>query len=230
MNVGILNCDQIKQEFEKAYGQYPKMFKSILKKVDENINFSEFDVMQGEYPSDLNCFNLFIITGSRADAYADISWINELKKFITKLNEEKRNVFGVCFGHQIIAEALGGKVQKAKFGWHVGVDQLKFLDRTMLKNSKINLIFNHQDQVIEIPPSAKLIGTCGKNCPNAAFAIGTHMFTCQGHIEFSKSYAKDLLDMRKDILGDEKYDSALKSLSTETDEILLAKAIINYFS
>ncbi|NCX77244.1 MAG: hypothetical protein EBW94_01125 [Proteobacteria bacterium] len=209
MNVAILNCDQIKPEFEQAYGQYPKMFKSLFNKIDQEIIFSEFDVMHGEYPQDLNSIDLFIITGSRADAYADIPWINDLKAFINKLNAEKKNLFGVCFGHQIIAQALGGKVAKAESGWHVGVDQL---------------------QVIEMPPTAKLIGTCGSNCPNAAFTIGKHIVALQGHIEFSKSFAKDLLEMRKEILGNEKYSRAMNSLVKDTDEVLLTQAVVNFLS
>ena len=230
MNIAILNCDQIKPEFEQAYGQYPKMFKSLLSNIDKEMIFSEFDVMHGEYPQDINDSDLFIITGSRADAYADIPWINHLKAFINKLNDQKKKLFGVCFGHQIIAQALGGTVKKAESGWHVGVDKLELLDSTLMDLAALDLIFSHQDQVIEIPPSAKLIGTCGSNCPNAAFTIGNHIVALQGHIEFSKSFAKDLLDMRKEILGEEKYTSAIKSLSKDTDEVLLTQAVINYLS
>jgi len=230
MNIAILNCDQIKPEFEQAYGQYPKMFKSLLSNIDKEMIFSEFDVMHGEYPQDINDSDLFIITGSRADAYADIPWINHLKAFINKLNDQKKKLFGVCFGHQIIAQALGGTVKKAESGWHVGVDKLELLDSTLMDLAALDLIFSHQDQVIEIPPSAKLIGTCGINCPNAAFTIGNHIVALQGHIEFSKSFARDLLDMRKEILGEEKYTSAIKSLSKDTDEVLLTQAVINYLS
>jgi len=230
MNVAILNCDQIKPEFEQAYGQYPKMFKSLFHKIDQEITFSEFDVMHGKYPQDLDNIDLFIITGSRADAYADIPWINDLKAFINKLNALKKNLFGVCFGHQIIAEALGGKVAKADSGWHVGVDQLVLLDSSLMDQTTLDLIFSHQDQVIKMPPSAKLIGTCGSNCPNAAFTIGNHIVALQGHIEFSKSFAKDLLDMRKDILGEEKYSRAMSSLVKETDEVKLTQAVVNFLS
>ena len=230
MNIAILNCDQIKPEFEQAYGQYPRMFKSLLSNIDKEMIFSEFDVMHGEYPQDINDSDLFIITGSRADAYADIPWINHLKVFVNKLNDQKKKLFGVCFGHQIIAQALGGTVKKAESGWHVGVDKLELLDNTLMDLAVLDLIFSHQDQVIEIPPSAKLIGTCGSNCPNAAFTIGNHIVALQGHIEFSKSFAKDLLDMRKEILGEEKYTSAIKSLAKETDEVLLTQAVVNYLS
>ena len=228
MNIAILNCDQIKPEFEQAYGQYPKMFKSLLKKIDQEITFSEFDVMHGEYPKDLMAFDLYIITGSKADAYTDIPWINDLKTFINKLNDHKKKLLGVCFGHQIIAEALGGKVTKAKSGWHVGVDKLELLDSSLMDQKTLDLIYSHQDQVVEIPPSAKLIGTCGSNCPNAAFSIGNHIVALQGHIEFSKSFAKALLDMRKEILGIEKYTNAINSLAKETDEVLLTQAVVNY--
>ena len=230
MNVAILNCDQIKPEFEQAYGQYPKMFKSLFNKIDQEIIFSEFDVMHGEYPQDLNSIDLFIITGSRADAYADIPWINDLKAFINKLNAEKKNLFGVCFGHQIIAQALGGKVAKAESGWHVGVDQLVLLDDSLMDQTTLDLIFSHQDQVIEMPPTAKLIGTCGSNCPNAAFTIVKHIVALQGHIEFSKSFAKDLLEMRKEILGNKKYSRAMNSLVKDTDEVLLTQAVVNFLS
>ena len=77
MNIAILNCDQIKAEFEQAYGQYPKMFKSLLEKIDQEITFSEFDVMHGEYPKDLMAFDFYIITGSKADAYTCLLYTSD---------------------------------------------------------------------------------------------------------------------------------------------------------
>ncbi len=231
MVIGILNTDTIKPEFAKKYGQYPQMFSNILSKVSPDIEIVSYEVQSNQYPKDLDECAGYLITGSKADAYGNLPWLETLKDFIQTLDRYQKKLVGICFGHQVVAEALGGKTAKSKKGWHVGVDTLllkKPIRSYDPSNQTINLIFNHQDEVTEMPPGAELLAHTA-NHPIGIMKLGNHILTIQGHIEFSQSYAKDLLDMRKDILGDELYDEAYASMQIPTDEIKTAEWILDFF-
>ena len=139
---------------------------------------------------------------------------------------------GICFGHQLVAEALGGLVKRSKRGWHVGVDSVQ-LNNDASKFGKASqefkLIYNHQDEVQKVPANAKLLAG-SKNCLIAMMSIDDHILTFQGHIEFKKEYSQDLLDMRKNILGDLKYEQACQSLENETNELQVTHWILDFIS
>ena len=97
------------------------MFRNVLLQADPNIQIHSYEVQFGDYPATLDECDAYLITGSKVSAYDDIPWINELKIFVCALHQHQKKLIGICFGHQLIAEALGGKVERSKRGWHVGV-------------------------------------------------------------------------------------------------------------
>ena len=113
MKLGILNTDAVKPEFAQKYGEYPDMFAEILIATDPQLKLVTYEVVEGEYPADINEVDGYLITGSKLSAYDDVPWINDLKDFVRVLNETKKKVIGICFGHQLVAEALGGKTEPA---------------------------------------------------------------------------------------------------------------------
>ena len=125
MQIGILNTDTIKPEFATKYGQYPAMFSRILLQADPNIQIKDYEIQFGDYPKDINECDAYLITGSKVSAYDDLPWVQELKKFIISLDQKKKKLVGICFGHQLVAKALGGLVTRSKRGWHVGVDSVQ---------------------------------------------------------------------------------------------------------
>ena len=232
MQIGILNTDTIKPEFATKYGQYPAMFSRILLQADPSIQIKDYEIQRGEYPKDINECDAYLITGSKVSAYDDLPWVQELKKFIISLDQRKKKLVGICFGHQLIAQALGGLVTKSKRGWHVGIDSVQ-LNNDASKFGKASqefkLIYNHQDEVQKMPANAKLLAG-SKNCPIAMMSIDDHILTFQGHIEFKKEYSQDLLEMRKNILGDLKYEQACRSLENETNELQVTHWILDFIS
>ena len=213
MRIGILNTDTLKTEFDTKYGQYPAMFRNVLLQADPNIQIHSYEVQFGDYPATLDECDAYLITGSKVSAYDDIPWINELKIFVRALHQHQKKLIGICFGHQLIAEALGGKVERSNGGWHVGVHGATLKKNTILFGSshqEFNLIYNHQDQVLKIPRESILLASC-KNCPVAMLAIDDHILSFQGHVEFDVAYAKDLLEMRRSILGEDTYLKASDS-------------------
>ena len=125
MKIGILKVDSVLPEFRNRHGDYPQMLAHILQlnslHYEEKPQFKTFDVEEGDYPNHIDDFDGYIIPGSRKSVYDGDHWIGELKKFVITLDTKKKKLVGVCFGHQLIADALGGKTEPCDRGWGVGV-------------------------------------------------------------------------------------------------------------
>ena len=230
MRIGILNTDTLKTEFDTKYGQYPAMFRNVLLQADPNLQIHSYEVQSGDYPTALDECDAYLITGSKVSAFDDIPWVNELKIFVRALHQHQKKLIGICFGHQLIAEALGGKVERSNGGWHVGVHGATLKKNTILFGSshqEFNLIYNHQDQVLKIPRESILLASC-KNCPVAMLAIDDHILSFQGHVEFDVAYAKDLLEMRRSILGEDTYLKASDSLKEKTENAKVTDWILKF--
>ena len=230
MRIGILNTDTLKTEFDTKYGQYPAMFSKVLLHAEPKIEIYSYEVQTGEYPDELNECDAYLITGSKVSAYDDIAWIHELKNFIRSIHQHQKKLIGICFGHQLIAAALGGSVERSKEGWHVGIHSAMLKQNSVLFGSaekEFDLIYNHQDQVVTMPRDSILHASC-RNCPIAMLSIGNHILSFQGHIEFEIAYAKDLLNMRRSILGEDIYLNAYESLNAKSMDASVVDWILKF--
>lgn len=215
MKVGLLLCDHVADKFQQFAGDYPEMFGSWLKGWD--LEF--FDCVNGEFPSSPDACDAFMATGSRYSAYDDLEWIGRLKNFIRQLSEEQIPFIGICFGHQVLAEALGGKVEKATTGWGVGILPIKIVTPEQWMNpqvSEISLHYMHQDQVTELPANGRILASSA-HCPVAGIAVGENMIGIQAHPEFVSSYSEALLRDRVGRIGEATVTAALETLTRSTD-------------
>lgn len=230
MKIGILNSDTVKIDGAAEFGQYPEMFSKVFWAVEPKIQFKTYEVQFGDYPEDINECDAYLITGSKASCYDDVPWIHALKEFIKALDQSKKKLIGVCFGHQIIAEALGGSVRKSPNGWHAGVDSIS-LNKDDLEyggqGKKFNLVFSHQDEVERLPENATLIAE-SVSCPIGMFLIENHIFCTQGHIELDKKFARMIYDFRKEQIGNSKHKHACQTLSMETDDLDVANSLLKF--
>ena len=230
MKIGILNSDTVEIEGTDEFGQYPEMFFKVFGRVNTKVAFKTYEVQMNNFPDDLHECDAYLITGSKASAYEDIPWINNLKKFIQKLDRNKKKLVGICFGHQVIAEALGGKVRKSPTGWHVGIDSITFNDKAIgygTKGDQLNLIFSHQDEVETLPAGAEIIAE-SKICPVGMFLVEDHIMCIQGHIELERKFSQILYKFRKDMIGIEKFNAACDSLAKKTNELQVVANIIKF--
>lgn len=230
MKIGILDADELKKEVIKEYGTYSDMFVQLFQSVDTSHTFNSYPVCQKIYPNDINDCDAYIITGSKASAYDNDSWIKLLKSYILLLLKQKKKLVGICFGHQIIAEALGGQVKKNNNGWGVGLMTNTVLDEKSWmkpKQKEVDLLVSHQDQVVTLPDNAELIAT-NSFCLNSGFQISDQLITLQGHPEFSNAYLMFLMQGRREVIGEENYQHALTSLKQPADDKLIAKWILEF--
>ena len=229
MNIGILQCDRVLEKFSIQHGQYPDMFMTLLKQVDPALTFTVYDLEQAHLPPHVDACDAYLITGSRHGVNDPLPWIAQLEDFIRQLHAKQKKIIGICFGHQLIAKALGGRVSKSPNGWGIGVSKNKIIQhKPWMKPScdTINLLVSHQDQVVALPPNAEILAS-NSTCPVYMMQIGNN-FTLQGHPEFSKAYSQALIEDRKDKLGHARYEQGLQSLKWNVDDTLVAQWII-YF-
>ncbi len=220
LRIGLLQCDHVADELVELHGDYQDMFSDLVHTQDQNIEVAVYDLTADNFPIDLQACDGYIITGSQFSAYDDIPWIHKAKILVADLYDAKIPTVGICFGHQLIAESLGGKVKKAEEkGWGVGVHHWEVKNQTeWMGNSppeSFSMRVSHQDQVVKMPEDSKLIAS-SDFCPIAGFQTG-NILALQGHPEFSKDYNKALINKRLDRIGKEVSDIALASLSQEVD-------------
>ena len=237
MKIGVLQADTVLEEFQADHGNYPAMFEHMLKLagervLDSTIEVAHYNIMKSQFPAKLDECDAYIITGSKKSVYDDEPWIHEFRKFIVELNAAKKIVIGICFGHQLIADALDGKTEPAEVGWGVGIHQSTVINKKGFMNPPLDsfsVIVSHQDQVSELPSGAERIAA-SEFCPNSMFQIGQHILTFQGHPEFTKDYSQALLELRKEIIGDSVYERGLASLKLELHREILAQWIIRFIN
>ena len=211
MKIGILQTGRAPDNLQAVHGDYDKMSQTFLGLPSENVR--HYAVLDGEFPDSVSDCDGWFITGSRFGVYEGHDWIPPLEAFIRCAHVEKRKMVGVCFGHQIMAQALGGTVEKFEGGFSVGaVDytlsgRLKSSPETGSDKTRLNAY--HQDQIRVPPESAELILT-SDFCRFAGFAYGDWGLSVQPHPEFEGAYLKDLVvERRGQGLSDKLVDKAL---------------------
>lgn len=219
MKIGLLQCDHVNIEYQSQFGDYSDMFQQLFREWE----FETYDVINGQFPQDVEACTVYVATGSRHSAYEDLPWINQLKQFILNIQQAGRYFIGICFGHQILAEALGGKVEKSKQGWCVGVHELKIIHPQEWMRpfqQQLNLLMMCQDQVVQLPLHATHLAQA-KQCPNAMFVVDGRLFGVQAHPEFSKQYDQLLMEKRVERMGEDTVNNGISSLKKELDAVVL---------
>lgn len=217
-------------------GRLPGDVHQVVDHHAPKITLRPFDVCDGEFPPSLDCCDDYVATGSRFSAYDDVDWIQALKDFVRRIRVTKKPFVGVCFGHQILAEALGGRVARAEVGWGVGVHGVEVVNRELSQppelwmrpeQSSCRLQYMHQDQVERLPEDAVVIGR-SDHCPVAMLRVGDSMLGIQAHPEFTRAYSEALMLDQIERIGKERVKTALASLDQPTDESVVAKWIVEF--
>ena len=202
LRIGILETGRPPEDLLNRHGDYPQL-------VDEWVaplggESRSYAVLDGEFPESASDADLWVITGSRHGVYEDHDWIPPLEQFIRDVRDAGGKMFGICFGHQIIAQALGGTVEKSEKGWGTGVHAYELaaewpekLGGPLPEGLAIQAF--HQDQVIEKPEDAATLAS-SRFCEHAALWYPDFAVTVQGHPEYTATFARDLIEARKELV------------------------------
>ncbi|MAN99687.1 MAG: glutamine amidotransferase [Roseovarius sp.] len=187
MKIGILKTGHAPDIVQDELGDYEVMFAQLLD--GHGFEFDHYNVVDEDFPTGPDAADGWLITGSKHGAYEDHPWIPPLEQLIRDIHASGRPLVGVCFGHQIIAQAMGGKVEKFGGGWQVGVTDYD------IEGQRLPLNAWHQDQVTELPEGAQVIGS-NAFCENAALLYGDRIDTIQPHPEFTATMIDRLIHHR----------------------------------
>jgi GMP synthase-like glutamine amidotransferase len=217
MKVAILETGSPPAALVGEYGDYPAMFKRML---GPEFEINTFDIAAGDLPADALDYDAYLITGSPAGVYDSLPWIEPLKDFLRAAKDRK--MVGICFGHQIMAEAFGGHVEKSDKGWGIGLQryEIDLVEPWMDDVAEISVPASHQDQVVEQPPKTEVVAS-SPCTPFAALAwTDRPAISVQFHPEFEPDYAKALIAARREKMPDP--DSAIASLDQPNDNAVVA--------
>ncbi len=233
MKITILQAGETPKQMRPRFERYPKQFQQLLSANDDGLTFETKYIIEGEAFPAPTSLEVVIITGSAYGVYDAPDWVNDLREFIRQSYEAKIPMLGICFGHQIMADALGGRVEKSQKGWGIGRHIYSFRQKPPFMNGakeKVAIAASHQDQVIKAPKEAEIFlsseftpiaGLLYKN--NAAISL-------QPHPEFDVEYAKALVDRLNDgSLSKEQAEQAHKSLEEPLDSMEIGKGLAQFF-
>jgi GMP synthase-like glutamine amidotransferase len=231
LKIGILQADDVVPHLAEKYGEYPAMFQQLLSSVNDDqkvdLEFANYAVNAGVYPAEIDEVDAYILTGSKSSVYEDVPWIIQLAEFVRTLHSRKKKLVGVCFGHQMVAHALGGETDLAKVGWALGVKKTSPTGSNLLGTESFNLIYSHQDQITK-PVEGTVVLASTDICPIAATSLGEHILTFQGHPEFYPDYSSELYEFRRENYPPETYQKAMDSFQENVDQPLVAKMMIDF--
>lgn len=220
MKIGILQTGQAPDAL-RAEGDYPDMFQALL--AGHGFGFASWHVETGDFPASVHDADGWLITGSRHGAYEDHAFIPRLEAFIRTARAEGVPMAGICFGHQIMAQALGGRVEKYPGGWSVGPTDYDF------QGERVRMNAWHQDQVTEVPPGAEVVGS-SPFCQAAALSYGDWGYSVQAHPEFGDAFVRGLIEARgRGKVPDAQLDAALDRLGAPNDSPRIAARIAAFF-
>lgn len=230
MKLGILKTDTVRPEWVPDFGEYPDMFMALLAGADPSLEFAVYDVEEGVFPADIDEVDAYLITGSKSSVYEDKGWIAELMDFVRQLDARKKKLVGICFGHQIVAHALGGKTEKSPKGWGVGRHTHSFTEMPAWHDQQsvdFDILVSHQDQVTENARGARVLAR-SDFCENAVVQVGDHILTFQGHPEFVSAYSREIMNLRQQMIGEETYAAGMASLAQEHEGQRVARWIVDF--
>lgn len=236
MLVGILQAGKVNDALASKYGQYPPMFEDLFSGAAPEFRYRYYETVEGVLPASPSECDAWLVTGSRHGVYDPLPWIPRLVEFLRGARAASRPIVGICFGHQVVAEAFGGRAVKSEEGWGLGLHEYHVTARPgWMADAPDRFAMHavHQDQVISLPEDAVVLARNG-HCDIAMVAYGDaeapDAVTIQPHPEFTAEFTRDLVDFigREGRAPLEVAEAAAASIGPEVEAAGFARWIAAY--
>jgi GMP synthase-like glutamine amidotransferase len=232
LRIGLLMVGHVDPKSVHIAGDYPELFAALL--AGHDVELVRYDLDEGRFPDSPAECDGWMCGPSRSSAYDPLSWRADAEELLRRIVAGEHPYVGICFGHQLLAQAHGAPVERAADGWQVGLRAYDvattqpWMDEPV---SSISLIASHEDQVLALPAGASLLvaGADG-GCPVAGFTLGPRAWTLQPHPEFVPELADHLLAGRVELIGAEKVARARATLGGRSDRARVAGWIARFFA
>ncbi|MEY9879706.1 type 1 glutamine amidotransferase [Bradyrhizobium sp. USDA 329] len=229
--ITIIETGLVPREHRERHGSFPDMFARMIRAADPTATVDVISIPNGDALPDPRKVEAILITGAAAGVYDELAWMAPLEDFVRKAYVNQTPMVGVCFGHQLIAQALGGVVRKSEKGWGIGRHVYQVLpENGVIDGETIAIPCSHQDQVIEAPSDALTI-LSSDFTPHAGllYANGTTL-TVQSHPEFDVEFAQVCCDLRDGKAPEDVVATARASLAEPLDSAKLGGAITQFLA
>jgi GMP synthase-like glutamine amidotransferase len=231
--ITIIETGIVSPKNRELHGSYPQMFERMIGAADASVTFDTVSIPAGELLPDLEGLEAILITGSAAGVYDAFEWIAPLEAFVRTAHDRKVPMVGVCFGHQLIAQALGGTVRKSEKGYGLGRHVYDIApDNGVVDGKRIAIACSHQDQVITPPAGARTILSSDFTPYAGLLYAGGTTFSVQPHPEFSLGFALACCEMvrSKGDAPDSVVTPAQASLAEPLESARLGGAITRFLT
>ena len=231
MHICILHIGFSNKDLKNLHTTSPERFINLLKPSLPEAKWTTIHCLEDNLPNDANGFDVYLITGGRYSVFEDLDWQQKLFDFIRQIYSNNVPLIGICYGHQAIAHALGGHVERFDNGWGAGVTSVNVINQPAWLQpmaEKIYLLAMHQDQVTTIPTEATRF-LDSHFCHNSGFYIDDRVLAIQQHPEFTSELCRDLIVKRKERIG-KQYKPALQSLDIQHQGEYVGQWIANFIN
>jgi GMP synthase-like glutamine amidotransferase len=230
--IGILETGHNSEALTPRFGRFADAFEAWLAQHRDTHPFEldVFRVEEHEFPAHPHACDGYIVTGSAAGVYEDHDWLAPAAAFVHECIGAGGRLLGVCFGHQLLAHALGGRVEKSHRGWGLGRHTYTVRERQPWMDpelAELSLLACHQDQVVTPPAGARVLAS-SEFCEYAMLAVGENVITVQAHPEFSAEYAGELYESRRERFGEEATERGLATLGEPTQADVFARWALRF--
>lgn len=218
------------ESLQDDFISYPDMIIPAFNNINCKFEYTIYDATKYHFPEDIDECDAYVTTGSRHSVNDGYSWIAELEEFVRECQKQEKKLVGICFGHQLIAKALGGEVKKSEAGPGLGLIENRLLQHeSWIKPHQtiFNMIISHEDQVTQIPETATLLAS-NNHCENFMIQFDDNFLGIQGHPEFNNDFIRGLMTARADTISDDILKVAYDSLSNNPDNPLVMQWIAHF--